>query len=662
MSTSTHDASAVPPPYEPSRIGPADPVADPAANSARAAANPAATPAAPAISPLLRPARGAMILAAVLTSIGAVFSMLPYIAVTEMAAAFASGAGSRTLWIWTAVAVGGLLLGAMLYGLGIGHTHTAELKLRRDLRSQLVDAIGRMPLGRVQGISPGALRKIVSDDTTSIHTLVAHLAGDMANAATSLAVGLIYLFWVDWKMTLTLIGIWVVVVVFVILTSGMKGYGSLVADFSQKQQDLSAATVETVGGIKEIKGFQAVDERRSRFETARIAFTDLSCRWTLGGPGRAVAIIGAFLKPATVLATVAPVAALFIAQGWIEPAYTLAFFLVGLGLPSGLVQFATLGQHLYEAQQGAVGTASMLSAPRIVEGADREDDGPAPGEVCLENVTFGYDPEEPVLHDVSLLAAPGTVTALVGPSGGGKSTIARLVARFYDVDQGAVKVSGVDVREVSSDWLLSRVAIVLQDVALAHDTVRANIAMGRPDASEEQIHAAARAACIHERIMRLPKGYDTVIGEADGVLSGGEKQRLTIARAHVLDAPVLVLDEATAQADPRSEREIHQALGALCEGRTVLVIAHRLATVQDADQILVVDGGRIVEQGRHAELLEADGTYARLWHRQQPTEAADAEATDTTAPAPTLSDPAPWDAPPSDSVPSAPTPPTPKEH
>jgi len=239
-------------------------------------------------------------------------------------------------------------------------------------------------------------------------------------------------------------------------------------------------------------------------------------------------------------------------------------------------------------------------------------------------VSFGYNPENPILRNVNLRIPAGSVTALVGPSGGGKTTIARLIARFYDVDAGAVKVDGLDVREVSNQWLLNQIAIVFQDIALAHDTVANNIALGNPQASQDEIVEAAKSACIHDRIMRLPHGYDTVIGGDGGFLSGGEKQRITIARAYLHNAPILILDEATAQTDPQSERDIHTALAALAKGKTVIIIAHRLATIAAADLIAVIgeptastSKSSVLATGTHAELLERSETYRTMWEKQQ---------------------------------------------
>lgn len=581
------------------------------------------------VADLIAPARPAMVAAGALTAVGAVLSITPYVALTTMAGIWL-GTGSAgpddtvaSLWSWAGIGLVGLILSQVCYLAGLAVTHVAEAGLRHDLRTRLVAALGRVPLGRVASVAPGTIRKIVCDDTRAIHTLVAHVPGDVTNAVVSSLAGLAYLLWVDWRLTLALLAAWLLVVG--TATTSLRGYGDLTARFGDAQSRLAGATVEMLEGIKEIKNFQATDTTRTRFDAARTDFADTSYEWS-SRSGRGVSVASAFLRPAVVLATLAPLAVLFVTSGWIAPADTLAFFLLALGLPQGLIILIGLSQSIYESRQAAASTAEILSIPAMPQGTHDTGDGPDPGTVHVDHVTFGYDPACPVLHDVSLTARPGTVTALVGPSGGGKTTLARLIARFHDVDAGSVTVGGVDVRGATFSWLLSRVAVVLQDVALTHDTVAANIALGRPGATVAQIEDAARAACIHDRIVRLPHGYDTVVGDEGGILSGGERQRITLARAYLQDAPILVLDEATAQADPRSEREIHAALSELARGRTVIVIAHRLATIRDADTILVVEDGRIVEEGRHDDLVAADGRYAALWRSQDAAALAAAPA------------------------------------
>lgn len=576
----------------------------------------------PGVKKLIAPARKSMITTAIITSIGGTCAIVPYIAITEIAANWFRGSPSGTLWLWVGVAIVAVFANGLLYGIGLGVTHISEANLRYQLRHRLVQAFGRIPLGRVDQTSSGSIRKMVCDDTAAIHTLVAHLAGDAMNAVTALVVGIGYLLWVDWQLTLLILGVWVVI--FVVVTGTMmRGFSESTSKFSSAKTELSAATVEMVEGIKEIKNFQAAATARTRFDKARRYFADISYQW-LAGSGKPMAIISSFFQPAVILVTIAPLTVWFVSKGWLEPAYALPFFMVGVGLPVGFLQFIQIMQHLFTANQAAQDTADLLDIPHQPDGPHTDGPGPKPGEVELTDVSFGYNPENPILRNVNLRIPAGSVTALVGPSGGGKTTIARLIARFYDVDAGAVKVDGLDVREVSNQWLLNQIAIVFQDIALAHDTVANNIALGNPQASRDEIVEAAKSACIHDRIMRLPHGYDTVIGGDGGFLSGGEKQRITIARAYLHNAPILILDEATAQTDPQSERDIHTALAALAKGKTVIIIAHRLATIAAADLIAVIgeptastSETNVLATGTHAELLERSETYRTMWEKQQ---------------------------------------------
>ena len=576
----------------------------------------------PGVKKLIAPARKSMITTAIITSIGGICAIVPYIAITEIAANWFRGSPSGTLWLWVGVAIIAVFANGLLYGIGLGVTHISEANLRYQLRRRLVQTFGRIPLGRVDQTSSGSIRKMVCDDTAAIHALVAHLAGDAMNSVIALVVGIGYLMWVDWQLTLLILGVWVLI--FAVVTGTMmRGFSESTSQFSSAKTELSAATVEMVEGIKEIKNFQAAATARTRFDKARRYFADISYQW-LAASGKPMAIISSFFQPAVILVTIAPPTVWFVSKGWLEPAYALPFFMVGVGLPVGFLQFVQIMQHLFTANQAAQDTADLLDIPHQPDGPHTDGPGPKPGEVELTDVSFGYNPENPILRNVNLRIPAGSVTALVGPSGGGKTTIARLIARFYDVDAGAVKVDGLDVREVSNQWLLNQIAIVFQDIALAHDTVANNIALGNPQASRDEIVEAAKSACIHDRIMRLPHGYDTVIGGDGGFLSGGEKQRITIARAYLHNAPILILDEATAQTDPQSERDIHAALAALAKGKTVIIIAHRLATIAAADLIAVIgeptasaSETSVLATGTHAELLECSETYRTMWEKQQ---------------------------------------------
>lgn len=558
------------------------------------------------------PVRGSLAGIISLSVLGAISSVVPFIAIVQLARTLLPALSGHEIdagRVWTIVTVAVVALfvcfGSAFAAGVVGHFADAELQ--RSLRQRIIRHLQRLPLGWFDRRSSGSVRKLVENDVVALHQLVAHSIQDVLTAITVPVVSLVYLFIVEWRMALSALA--PLVLVMLVYPLLMRGAGEKYLQYDQATQALSGATVEFVQGIAVVKRFGQVGRSHRRYRDATREYVRFVDEWT-----RETAVVFTIVEliasPIVVLTWLLAAAVWLVSDGGAAPVDVLPGVLLGLGLTAPLMKLGASGQFLRNAAKAQQSLTAFFALPPVT--APTQPATPEGRDLAVTGASFSYDGDHRVLHEISAACAPGTVTALVGASGSGKSTLAKLVPRFYDVDAGTVAIGGADVRQVTSGELYRQVGFVFQDVQLLRASLRDNIRLTRPDATDAEVEAAARAAQIHDRILRFERGYDAVIGE-DANLSGGEAQRVTIARALLADAPILVLDEATAFADPDSEAAIQRALSTLAADRTVLVIAHRLHTIVGADQILVLDSGRIVESGTHSELVASGGRFAAMW-------------------------------------------------
>ena len=502
---------------------------------------------------------------------------------------------------------------ALVYGLcafiSSALSHTAAYEIIYDLRLQLMEKLSRVSSGFFTSTTQGAIKKVVSDDSNQIEAFLAHHLCEIAAAVATPVFTLLYLFGMDWR--LAIVTLLPILISLVLLSACLKqpNKAALQVELHDAQERMQGTVVEYIHGMSVIKVFNRTLSAFQRYEGDLNHFTDVvdrTARANAKPMGAYYAFFGAqllFLLPAVLLL-------IPMAESYLDfLPVILLFFLVGSGLKEpmeNLMQMVILSGRIVE---GVNRIDNILRQPE----PDQDGAGdPTTFDVEFSDVEFAYTEGIPAVDHVSFHLPQGTVTGLVGPSGGGKSTLAQLLLRFYEPQRGTIRIGGVDIREIPPARLMELVAYVFQDSVLFTDTIENNIRMGNTKATMEEVEQAARNAGIHEVIQALPQGYQTVVGRDDAYLSGGEKQRLAIARVFLKDAPIIILDEATAYADAENEAKIQAAFAKLAQNKTVLMIAHRLKTVERADQILVMDKGKLVGTGTHEELLTGCETYKRL--------------------------------------------------
>ncbi|MET9488575.1 ABC transporter ATP-binding protein [Nocardia sp. NPDC006630] len=563
---------------------------------------------------ILAPVAGTLTIASLIMAIASVCAVVPFILIVEACRELlATTIDTDRVWRLLLIAVLVLVVRALLQAAALTWSHLTDARYQLTLRRLLADKLTRVPLGWFGVRTSAEVKKYLQDDVEALHYLVAHARLDFIGSVTVPLVTLVYLCTVDWRLTLVLL---VPLVIYVLCMKKMldePGRERMLV-YNAAEQRTREATVEFVDGIQVVRAFGRAGKAHSVFQDAVDHQTDSLRRLKL--PILSVQSLSeAVVAPVFVMLLVVLAGLAGVGAGWVDPVDVLPFLLVGLGLGSSLLGLGYGAQALRAAGDAALRLHELMATPELASSAPESETAPAAapaGLVRFEGVSFGYRADHQVLRGLDLELAPGTLTALVGPSGSGKSTLAKLLPRFYDIDAGRISIGGRDIRDFTTEELYRTVGFVFQDVRLIRGSVRENLLLADPGADDAALERAARAAQIHERILTLPRGYDSEIG-VDATLSGGEAQRLSIARALLADTPVLVLDEATAFADPESEAAVQDALAALVAGRTVLVIAHRLHTITGVDRILVLENGTLVEQGDHTSLREAGGLYQQLW-------------------------------------------------
>ena len=564
---------------------------------------------------LCRPATRQMVVSTLLAVLSTALELVPfitiYLAIVDLVDGTATGGELATLAAVSAVAS---FLRFQLWSKALEISHLAAFDVMRELRLDVARTLATLPLGWFSRRRSGHVQRVLTDDVQRIEAVLAHAIPELVSALAFWLGASVWLLLADWRLGLAAIVVAPLALFCVWL--GQRDSSDHVRRSTAAADDLHAGAAEALRHPHVVRLFDGhrsiTGPVHSAIDRHVAAEQGWSRRYATLGTAFRVLIRADFVL-------VLPVGVWLVADGGVAATTFLLVLLLGAGVNQPLERAYQLGFQLSWYSYGGAVIERMLHETALPEPAEaRSADGQL---VEFDRVSFAHEPPTPTLHDVSFTAEPGTVTALVGPSGAGKSTIVRLLARFWDLDDGSIRIGGTDVRDLTVADLLSRLALVFQDPFLFSDSVADNLRVGKPGATDDELVAACRAARVHDVIAALPQGYDPPIGSGGTGLSGGERQRITIARAMLRDAPIVVLDEATAMADPDNEAAIQDAISALVAGRTLIVVAHRLRTIAGADQIVVVDEGTVAEIGTHDELLSTEGRYASMWADMSAAEA-----------------------------------------
>ena len=566
--------------------------------------------------------RGVLNLSRILSGISAIFILGPflcvYFAARDLVDVFTgSPLDTESLVRWGIIALALELIGLLLYFCALLCSHVAAFHTEKNLKMAALKHLAKMPMGYFDTNPSGKLRKIIDENSFQTETFIAHQLPDLVGAQVTMVISLILMLIFDWRVgvpLLLLFGIGFFLQSSLMGKEGMK----LMQTYQDSLETMNHEAVEYIRGISVLKVFGQTVQSITKFNDAIKSYRKFALAYTMSCKKGMVAFNSVINSSFLVLVPTALIIGLVSSD---LVGFTQSFLFYVIFSPACAVM---LNKILYMTSYKMQAEESMRRIDMILTAKTQEETHqpkhPKSYDVVFEDVTFSYETaEQPAISNLSFIAKTGTTTALVGHSGSGKSTTASLIPRFYDAGEGKIKIGGVDIQEIAHKDLMQMVAFVFQNPKLFKDSLLENIRAGRPNATREEVLQAAHMAQCDDILAKFPQGIDTVVGSKGVYLSGGETQRIAIARAILKNAPIIVLDEATAYADPENEQQIQQAFEGLTKGKTVIMIAHRLSTIQDADQILVMKQGKLAEQGTHTSLVEQNGEYARMWENYTKT-------------------------------------------